>query len=93
MYTILYGNPVKKDIKSLPKNVINKIIDLFDNLQKNPYIGKKLHGEFKEYFSSAFIVRKVEYRIIYTVNEKELIIYIVKAGTRENIYKELKRRV
>jgi mRNA-degrading endonuclease RelE of RelBE toxin-antitoxin system len=35
----------------------------------------------------------VDYRIAYTINDNELIVYFISAGTRENFYKTIKRRL
>lgn len=93
MYKIEISSAVKKDIKNLPKNIQKKIDDAFALLSSNPQVGVGLSGEFNDYFSYHFKVSKVEYRIIYKIYESELVVLVVLVGTRENIYKQLKRRV
>lgn len=93
MYSIFYSTAVKKDIKSLSKKVQEVIFSCFKELEQNPKVAKKLQGEFSNYYSYAFVIDKTDYRIIYTVRDKELIIVVVMIGSRENIYKKLKRRI
>lgn len=93
MYQIEITNSVKKDIKNLPNKIQEKINNTFLELSDNPFLGDSLKGEFSEYFSIHFKILKVEYRIIYRVYDKELVILVVLVGSRENIYKQLKRRV
>ncbi len=38
-------------------------------------------------------IRGVEYRVIYFVDEEDSLVVIALVGTRENIYKELARRL
>lgn len=93
MYKILYITAVKKDLKSLPKEVRSLIDDkYFPALAENPYIGKCLKGEFKDYLSFSFSYTRVEYRIIYQILGKELLVLVIMVGSRENIYERLKRR-
>jgi mRNA interferase RelE/StbE len=93
MYSILYSTAVKKDLKSLPKKVQDKIFESFKEIQKNPRIAKKLQGGFSDCYSYSFVMNRTDYRIIYTIRDHELIIIVVMIGSRENIYKKLKRRV
>jgi addiction module RelE/StbE family toxin len=92
MYKIEVTNAVKKDIKNLSKNIQAKINDIFLTLTKNPELGERLSGEFYDCFSIHFKVYNIQYRIIYKVYNNELIILVILVGTRENIYKQLKRR-
>jgi mRNA-degrading endonuclease RelE of RelBE toxin-antitoxin system len=51
-------------------------------LEDNILAGKRLHGDLKDHFS--FRIGKL--RIIYTVVEKEKIVYIIAIGPRKTIY-------
>ena len=93
MYQIYFGTAVKKDLRKLPKNIQSKIDGIFFLLSENPFLGEGLAGEFLGYYSYHFKNQKTEYRIIYNIKAKELIVLIVLVGTRENIYKQLKRRL
>lgn len=47
----------------------------------------------KEYYSYHLKVRNVQYRIIYQVYDQELLIIVILIGSRENVYKQLGKRV
>jgi mRNA interferase RelE/StbE len=93
MYSIYYGTAVKKDIKALAKNVQDTVDEVFGLLTKDPQKGEMLRGEFLGYYSYHFRQQKTDYRIIYSIKNESLIVLVVLVGTRENIYKQLKRRV
>lgn len=93
MYEIYFGTAVKKDLKNLPKNIKERINEVFILLSKNPLIGESLKGEFLGYYSFHFKEKTRQYRIIYSIKDLELIVLIILVGTRENIYKQLKRRI
>ncbi len=93
MYEIYFGNAVKKDIKNLPKNIQRKVDEVFLLLSHNPKVGEGLAGEFLGFYSYHFKNQKTEYRIIYSIKDEILTVFIIIVGTRENIYKQLKRRM
>ena len=93
MYDIYFGNAVKKDLKNLSENIRKKVDEIFSVLSNSPSTGESLRGEFLGYYSYHFRVSGVDYRIIYSIKSTELVILIILVGTRENIYKQLKRRL
>jgi len=70
----------------LPKSQQKKIAVKIDKLSKNPYArnAKKLIGE-----KDLFRIRSGDYRIIYQVKDKILLILILKIGHRKEIYKKM----
>jgi mRNA interferase RelE/StbE len=71
-YSISYKKSVAKDLKRIDKAEVVKIIDsLEDKLKQDPQIvGKVLTGEFK----GLFRLRIVNYRVIYSVMDDEVLI-------------------
>jgi len=55
---------------------------LFD-LRKEPYLGKKLEGKFRDCYS----LRIGTYRIIYKIYKNKLNILIIRIGPRQEAYK------
>jgi mRNA interferase RelE/StbE len=86
MYKILYKKSVEKDLRKLAitqrKIIIAKIQALADN--PHPIGATKLRGS-----SDLFRMRHTDYRIIYQINDSELIIMIVKVGHRREVYRDL----
>lgn len=82
-----------KDLKKLQPPVRDFIYNRFYEIAENPYKNEKLKGNFKELRSCHCKYASVDYRIIYNVNEEGKLIIIALVGTRENLYKELGRRI
>lgn len=80
MYKIIVKKKAKKFIDKLPKNEKLRIIKAIELLPNGEGI-KKLKGH-----SDLLRLRVGDYRIIYTVDNGELIIYIIDAGNRGEIY-------
>jgi len=93
-YSIFYTSASKKDLKKISKEVIKIIIERhYPVLLNNPYNNKRLTNPFKNCWKYYFSYKGTEYRIIYQIFKKELQIIIILIGSRENLYKELKRRI
>lgn len=81
MYHIVIKKPAKKFIDKLPMNEKRRVVAAIEQLPNGEDI-KKLKGH-----SELLRLRVGDYRIIYTVNRGELIVYIIDAGNRGEIYK------
>jgi len=90
MYRVFYITPVRKDLKALSEKVRELVDNYFSVLAENPFVGKFLAGEFKRFLSYSFIYSGTEYRIIYQILKKKLVILVIMVGSRENIYKRLR---
>lgn len=63
-------------------------------IAENPYSqGSRLKGNFSGFWKYVFRCNGIAYRVAYEIKSTELIIAVIMIGTRENFYKELKRRV
>lgn len=80
MYKIIIKKKAKKFIDKLPKNERLRIANAIKKLPNGEDI-KKLKGH-----SDLLRLRVGEYRIIYTVDNGELIVYVIDAGNRGEIY-------
>jgi len=65
------------------KNIAQRVIRAVDGLKTNPFIGKKLLGELSNFRS----LRVGEYRIIYIIIEKRVLIQVVKIAHRREVYR------
>jgi len=86
MYSILYKKSVEKDLRKLPKSVLTAVIKKIQTLAKDPQPNGsvKLRGS-----SNLYRVRHSDYRIIYSVNNNELIILVIKVAHRKDVYRDL----
>ncbi|NOT83240.1 MAG: type II toxin-antitoxin system RelE/ParE family toxin [Methylococcaceae bacterium] len=83
-YSIELKKSAKKSLSILPKHSALAIQILIDGLSENPYPHgyKKLVGS-----EHTYRIRSGNYRVIYSIFDKQLIVQIVKIGHRKEIYK------
>jgi mRNA interferase RelE/StbE len=86
-YRIEFDRRVKKDLKSVPMQEVNRIQTAISDLAHTPHPPgcKKLKGKNHEYFR----IRVSDYRIIYTVENSVLLIIVICIGHRKEIYRKL----
>ncbi|WP_417335147.1 type II toxin-antitoxin system RelE family toxin [Halobacteriovorax marinus] len=84
-YRIEITASAEKSLKKVPKKDIQKIVDAIQILAISPFPEgcRKLKGE-----EDVYRVRQGNYRIIYEVIEKKLVILVLKVGHRKDIYKK-----
>ena len=82
-YEIYFKESVEKDFCAIPKKDSRKIIHRIVALSKDPSppVHEKLTGQER------YRVRQGRYRIIYSVQDQELTIWIVKVGHRRDVYR------
>jgi mRNA interferase RelE/StbE len=82
-YKIFFKKSVWKDFKSIPDSALTKIIERINSLSKSPrQIGcTKLSGQEK------YRIRYGQYRIIYSIQDDELTVWVVKVGHRKDVYR------
>jgi len=83
MYKLILPNSVQKFLDKIDRNYRNQIYGALLDLEQDPYIGKKLSGKYKEYYS----LRTGVYRIIYKIIKEELYILVLKIRHRKEVYK------
>lgn len=81
-YRLVVPKKVQKDLEKIDKRFKEKILSALLSLTKNPYLGKKLSGEYKDFWS----YRVWPYRIIYQILSREITVLIVKIGHRQGVY-------
>lgn len=84
-YTVVILSAAERQIKKLPHLARGKVIALAESLGENPRPRdfKVLRGPLKGYFR----VRTGNYRIIYAIDDKNVIITVVSVGDRRDIYR------
>lgn len=70
-------------IEKSNKKVSQRIIMAVDSLKTSPYIGKKLLGGLASFRS----LRVGEYRILYIIIEKRILIQVIKIAHRREVYR------
>ncbi len=83
MYRIKLAAQARKEFKVVKILYQEAIAAAFVEMRENPFIGKPLMKELTGKYS----YRIGMYRIIYTINKKDKIIYILTIGHRGIVYK------
>ena len=82
-YEIYFKESVEKDFRTIPKEDLKKILRRIEALSDDP----RPPGHEKLTGQERYRVRQRLYRIIYSVQDKELTIWIVKVGHRKDVYR------
>ena len=85
MYKVAYLDSVENDLKRLDKAIVKKIIGRIETyLARDPKgLGKALKGEFQGYWR----YRWGDYRVVYKISEKEILILILRIAHRKEVYR------
>ncbi|MEQ1845740.1 MAG: type II toxin-antitoxin system RelE/ParE family toxin [Nitrospira sp.] len=83
-YSILLSPSAERQLRSFAPAIQKRLVKRMKMLQHHPRPQgvKKLTGE--DYL---YRIREGDYRIIYTIQDKELIVLIVKIGDRKEVYR------
>lgn len=82
-YSLVFKKSVAKDLRSLPKKDIKRILKCTQQLCADP----RAEGCIKLSGQERYRVRQGVYRIIYEIQDSELIIMVVKVAHRSVVYK------
>ena len=82
-YRVLFKESVWKDFNSVPKKDLKKILKRIEQLSENPRPSgcEKLTGKDR------YRLRQGRYRIIYSIQDDELTVWVVKVGHRKDVYR------
>lgn len=85
-YVLEYKSSVKKELRKLANHDRTAIVQKIENLKDNPLPegSAKLKGSV-----NLFRIRHGDYRVIYQLQNKVLLIIIIRIGHRLEIYKNL----
>jgi mRNA interferase RelE/StbE len=83
-YRVLILPRAQRQIASLPLQTRRRISDAIDSLEKNsrPSGVKKLKGA-----EELYRLRVGDYRVIYAIQDEELLVIVVSAGHRRDVYR------
>ena len=89
-YSIRFEKSALKDLKKLPANVVKLLWNEIDTLKSDPrpHGCKKLKGT-----NHLFRIRCGNYRIIYQIQDKVLIVLVIRIGDRKDVYRKVQNTV
>jgi mRNA interferase RelE/StbE len=82
-YKVYFKASVEKDFTTIPKKDLKKILKRIEGLAENPRPSdcEKLTGQER------YRLRQGRYRIVYSIQDDELTVWVVKVGHRKDIYR------
>ena len=82
-YKVYFRESVEKDLRAIPKKDVEQILRRIELLTREPRpLGcEKLTGQER------YRLRQGRYRILYSIQDKELTVWIVKVSHRKDIYR------
>jgi len=83
VYKIFFKKSVWKDFESIPKKDLQRIIERIDSLSESP----RPSGSLKLSGQERYRLRQGRYRILYSIIDEELTVWVVKVAYRKNVYR------
>jgi mRNA interferase RelE/StbE len=82
-YKLFFKKSVQKDFDTIPKKDLRRILSRIEALTKDPRPPgcEKLTGQER------YRPRQGRYRIVYSIQDDELTVWVVKVGHRKHIYR------
>ena len=83
VYKIFFKKSVQKDFDAIPKKDLKKILNRIETLTEDPRPQgcEKLTGQQR------YRLRQGRYRILYSIQDDELTVWVVNVGHRKDIYR------
>jgi mRNA interferase RelE/StbE len=82
-YKVLFKKSVEKDFSGIPRADVQRLLHRIKALEKNPRPPgcEKLTGQER------YRLRQGAYRIVYSIQDDELTVWVVKVGHRKDVYR------
>jgi len=82
-YRVYFRESVERDFSVIPKKDLRKILNRIEALAKDP----RPPGHEKLTGQDRYRLRQGWYRIVYSIQDKDLTVWVVKVGHRKDIYR------
>ncbi|MEK7996934.1 MAG: type II toxin-antitoxin system RelE/ParE family toxin [Planctomycetota bacterium] len=82
-YSITIKKSAVRELENIPQKDLQRVIKRIRSLAKDP----RPHGSQKLSGNEQYRVRQGDYRIVYSVEDKDSLVEIVKIGHRREIYR------
>ena len=82
-YRVLFRKSVQKDFSGIPKKDVMKVLNRIKTLEDDPRPPgcEKLSGQER------YRLRQGQYRIVYSIQDDERSVWVVKIGHRKDVYR------
>ncbi len=85
-YSIFIKKPAASELEGLAKKDLPKVLERIEALAENP----RPAGAEKLAGVELWRIRQGDYRIVYSIEDNVLTIWIVKVGHRRDVYRKIK---
>jgi len=82
-YKLFFKKSVQKDFNAIPKKDLRRILRRIETLSEDP----RLTGWEKLTGQERYRLRQGRYRIVYSIQDDELTVWVVKVRHRRDIYR------
>ncbi|MBO0840269.1 MAG: type II toxin-antitoxin system RelE/ParE family toxin [Sciscionella sp.] len=84
-YDVVLTSSAKHALTKLPDKVVHSVAEFIDGpLADNPHrVGKPLTSSWEGHYSA----RRADWRIIYRIDDRRIVVEVVSIGHRENVYR------
>ena len=83
-YELRFKPSVARDLRGIPAVDVRRIVDRIETLRDDP----RPPGSEKLSSQERYRLRQGNYRILYLIEDAELVVEIVKVGNRRDVYRE-----
>ena len=83
-YELMFKNSVAKDLRALPKSDVAKVLERIDALRDDP----RPPGSERLSAQERYRVRQGSYRILYEIEDQQVVVTVVKVGHRREVYRQ-----
>lgn len=82
-YKIFFKISAEKELAAVPKKELRRVLHRIEKLAEDPRppVCEKLTGQDR------YRIRQGRYRIVYCIQDKELIVIVVKIAHRKDVYR------
>ena len=82
-YELFFRESVWKELKKVPKTDLKKVLSRIEQLGTDPRPKgcEKLTGQ------ELYRIRQKNYRIVYSIRDNELTVWVVKVGHRKDVFR------
>ncbi len=82
-YHVEFETRARKEFLELPQGIAHRLARAFDDLKENP----RPPGAKKLFGADGYRIRKGDYRILYTVDDKKRLVRVCLIGHRREVYR------
>lgn len=83
-YELRFKTSVAKDLRGLPNSDLHRILERIESLCDDP----RPLGSEKLSAQERYRIRQGNYRILYEIRDREVVVEVVKIGHRREVYRE-----